>query len=62
MAYQKFENRQYELIRASDIIHDGIWLELWGRTNGVCDEVLTVHYSDSSNYVTRLDKRILRSK
>ncbi len=29
MVFQEFENRQYELIRASDIIRDGIWLELW---------------------------------
>ena len=48
-----FENRSYELVRASDVGRDGIGLELWDVTNGDRDgPILEVFYFDGSSRMT----------
>jgi hypothetical protein len=44
----EFRGRQYELIRASDIERDGMWLELYDLTANERPEVLDAFYSDAT--------------
>jgi hypothetical protein len=52
MRFIEFDGRHYELIRASDVVHDGMWLELWDRAAGFNDYVLAAFYADETGRMT----------
>jgi hypothetical protein len=43
----EFRGRQYELIRASDVESDGMWLELYALSGGGRSQMLDAFYSDA---------------
>jgi hypothetical protein len=47
-----FGDRNYELIRASDVGRDGLGLELWNVTGGARDQVFEAFYFDADRSTT----------
>lgn len=52
MMFRDFDGRHYELIRASDVVRDGMWLELWDCAAGCDDYVLAAFYCDHTERMT----------
>ncbi|MBA3532813.1 MAG: hypothetical protein H0T73_12885 [Ardenticatenales bacterium] len=47
----EYKGRQYETLLASDVVGDGIWLELWDETEEP-EHILGVFYSDTDGSFT----------
>ena len=52
VSFVKFNDVEYEILRGSDVIRDGMYLEASILRPGIRDQVLEIFYSDINGHFT----------